>query len=551
MLPLAAVPLLAAASLAVSLVALRADNGAVPQSLPSFLQSALGPPAHTVPAPRRLARGVSARIGSRDFGIRTRAGRVTLTPAAVPARWRRFHDGVTRPTSFGHDTVVVEPGKVEELLTVTRRQGVRTWRWRIGDAGLTPRLGADGAVGFVARHRLAATSIAPVEILDSHGRQATPKGLRWSLRRSRGAWWLELRLDDRDLPLPYVVDPAITFRSSVTATSNGAASITISPPAGVAANDVMLAQIAVRSTPTITPPGGWVSVVRTTNGSIEQEIFRKKATASEPVSYTFNLSGSAKIVAGISAYVGVDSSTANGIDASGGNSGSSTSVTAPSVVTSRAGDMVAAYWAINTNTTLPADGSTTQRWTLQSGGGGAKHTGTAGDYTFAGTGGTGTKVSTAGASGAWVADQVALFLDNTPPSAPPPTITEGSNDSYQSGSTFYYRPAGGGGTFTVTEGASDPESGVKQVAFPGLAGGFTPTTAANVTASPYSRVYTWPGANGGSDSGSKTVTVTDNASSTATSSFTITPDSSVPTPMTAFPGTGSYNATGWAAGCAS
>jgi len=255
-LPLAAVPLLAAASLAVSLVALRADNGAVPQSLPSFLQSALGPPAHAAPAPRRLARGVSARIGSRDFGIRTRAGRVTLTPAAGPARWRRFHDGVTRRTSFGHDTVVVEPGKVEELLTVTRRQGVRTWRWRIGDAGLTPRLGADGAVGFVARHRLAATSIAPLEILDSHGRPVTPKGLRWSLRRSPGAWWLELRLDDRDLLLPYVVDPAITFRSSVTATSNGAASITISAPAGVAANDVMLAQIAVRSTPTITPPGG-------------------------------------------------------------------------------------------------------------------------------------------------------------------------------------------------------------------------------------------------------------------------------------------------------
>src|SRR5437588_426893 len=180
---------------------------------------------------------------------------------------------------------------------------------------------------------------------------------------------------------------------------------------------------------------------------------------SSSVSYTFNLSGSAKIVAGISAYVGVDSSTANGIDASGGNSGSSASVTAPSVTTSRAGDMVAAYWATNTNTTLPADASTTQRWTLLSGGGGAKHTGTAGDYTFAGTGGTGTKVSTAGASGAWVADQVALFLDNTPPSAPSPTITEGSNDSYQSGSTFYYRPAGGGGTFTVTEGASDPEPG--------------------------------------------------------------------------------------------
>src|SRR5205823_4643502 len=122
------------------------------------------------------------------------------------------------------------------------------------------------------------------------------------------------------------------------------------------------------------------------------------------------------------------------------------------------------------------------------------------------------------------------------------------NDSYQSGSTFYYRPASTtGGTFTVTEAATDGESGVKQVAFPGLAGNFTPTTATNDTTSPYSQTYTWP-ATTGTDSGSKTITVTDNASGTATTSFSIVSDSTVPTPATTFPGTGAYRTTSWGSG---
>ncbi|TML63972.1 MAG: hypothetical protein E6G22_05255, partial [Actinobacteria bacterium] len=535
----------AVAATAASLVALRSEGGAVPQALPSFLRSALGPSASAAPHLERLAGGATARIGRREFGVRARGGRVTLTPIGSTARgWSTFRDGVTRRTSFGHDTIVVGRRRVEELLTVSRRQGVRTWAWRIGAAGLVPRAGANGAVAFVAGHRLAPTSIAPVEILDAHGRRVTPAGLRWSLRRSGSGWWLELRLDDRRLPLPYVVDPSITFRASATATAGSVTSIAVPVPAGVAAGDVMLAQIAVRSTATITQ-GSWTSVVRTTNGTVAQEIFRRKATSSEPASYTFSISASSKATGAIAAYVGVDSSTSNGIDTSAANSGSSTSVAAPSVTTTRAGDMVAAFWALNTATTLPADGSTTQRWTLQSTGGGSKHTATAGDYAAASAGATGTKVATAGATGAWVADQVALYLDNTPPSAPNPTITESSADSYASGTAFYYRPGGAGSTFTVDTAVSDGQSGVKQVVFPTLAGGFTNTTPLTVTASPYRVTYSWPAVTG-TESGSKTFTVTDNASGTATNTFSITSDSSVPTPATTFPGSGSYNATGWA-----
>src|SRR5205085_1168253 len=85
-------------------------------------------------------------------------------------------------------------------------------------------------------------------------------------------------------------------------------------------------------------------------------------------------------------------------------------------------------------------------------------------------------------------------------------------------------------------------------AFPGLAGNFTPNTSANVTTSPYSRIYTWP-ASTGTDSGSKTITVTDNASGTATNTFSIVSDASTSIPASTFPGTGAYRTVTWASGC--
>ena len=87
------------------------------------------------------------------------------------------------------------------------------------------------------------------------------------------------------------------------------------------------------------------------------------------------------------------------------------------------------------------------------------------------------------------------------------------------------------------------------MAFPGLAGNFTPTTVTNDTTSPYSQTYNWP-ATTGTESGSKTITVTDNAGGTATTTFDVVSDSSVPTPATTFPGTSAYRTATWATGCA-
>ena len=46
-------------------------------------------------------------------------------------------------------------------------------------------------------------------------------------------------------------------------------------------------------------------------------------------------------------------------------------------------------------------------------------------------------------------------VDTTAPAVPSLVITESNADSHASGSTFYYRPAGAGGTFTATATTSD------------------------------------------------------------------------------------------------
>ena len=66
--------------------------------------------------------------------------------------------------------------------------------------------------------------IDPVRILDADGKDVFPEGLRWGLAEGSDGWILTLQLDDADLPLPYVIDPAVTHRTAATATTAGATS---------------------------------------------------------------------------------------------------------------------------------------------------------------------------------------------------------------------------------------------------------------------------------------------------------------------------------------
>lgn len=100
-------------------------------------------------------------------------------------------------------------------------------------------------------------------------------------------------------------------------------SLTINVPAGTAANDVMVATIAVaNSTVIITPPAGWISqpaVLQAAGNGSRQQIFYRVASGAEPTSYTWVFESAHVGAAGaIVSYSGVD--TTSPIDVySGGN----------------------------------------------------------------------------------------------------------------------------------------------------------------------------------------------------------------------------------------
>jgi hypothetical protein len=129
--------------------------------------------------------------------------------------------------------------------------------------------------------------------------------------------------------------------------------LTISVPAGTAANDVMIASVTYRPcsnasgaacTTTITPPAGWTQVNTVTDqttgagtGGFGNRLFvyQRVATGAEPASYTWTFGGQlvhAGAAGGIVGFSGVD--TASPVVAQGGQAtASSTSHAAPSIDT--------------------------------------------------------------------------------------------------------------------------------------------------------------------------------------------------------------------------
>jgi hypothetical protein len=140
--------------------------------------------------------------------------------------------------------------------------------------------------------------------------------------------------------------------------------LTITKPSGTLQNDVMIASIAVRpETVTITPPSGWTLVRRMNNTSATQSalaVYRKVAGASEPVLYTWSLSGTTPTgtAGGIQTFAGVD--TTNPIDIEDGQStGTGASHATPSVDTTVTNTMlVTSHGVANADTWTPPSGMT-------------------------------------------------------------------------------------------------------------------------------------------------------------------------------------------------
>ncbi|MBI4172541.1 MAG: Ig-like domain-containing protein, partial [Actinobacteria bacterium] len=498
---------------------------------PSFLAESLGSARDSASLARTPTTDVAVEIRSTGYSVAHTGGRVVLSPVLGSAgAWKRFDGGVARRTSFGTETITVDSERTEQYLTVERRQGVRTWRWQLDTTRLTPRLTTDGAIELRASDRSNNLRISPVQILNELGQSVTPHGLRWQLAERGGSTILKLRLDDRGLPLPYTIDPAVNYpsplyfsdtaaslsgttdRQLVTAVPSPDTGTTITQPARNATGYYQLIPGTTNSTAAAMALNvdGWLADFGASNG----------ATGFPAGNWDFILEAdipNTTLTAGAANYaVGMWKGTVSG-----------GAFTSTGTLLTPTDDPLAQDIRpdVNRNTftityALPAfslaanETLWVQVWRNQ-------------------TAGINTTTTTRRQLVHWnnnATDRIVHpAADDVAPAAPTQTITESSADSHQSGSIFYYRPAGAGGTFTVTSATSDTGgSGVQDVTFPGLAGGFTPATPLADTTSPYSQTYTWP-ATTGTETGSKTVTATDNALNTSTGTFTITSDSTGPT----------------------
>ena len=136
-------------------------------------------------------------------------------------------------------------------------------------------------------------------------------------------------------------------QSSAVTTGGGAASVVVTTPAGTALNDVMIGVVSVRgSGQTINVPAGWTAVPGLSSSvgtNMNQEVFFRVATATEPASYTFSWSVSGRAVAAIVTYRNVELTSP--INASGAQtSASSANIIAPSITTTIASTMLVGFF---------------------------------------------------------------------------------------------------------------------------------------------------------------------------------------------------------------
>src|SRR4051794_19573291 len=437
---------------------------------PRPLAAALGARQPDAQLTRRPAEGVTVRLGRRGVSVSRPEGRVSLAATARGSKaWTTFENGVERPTAFGRETVVVTPKKAEQFLTVERRQGTRTWSWRLGAGRKIPRVGDDGAVAFLADHELSAMHVEPVEILDGSGRQVTPDGLRWSVRQDGRGWLLQLRLDDTKLPLPYVIDPAVTYRTAQVSNNGaaGAASITMTMPFGVVNNDLLFMHIAARggTNMTIATPAGWNLLQNTNATTVTRLATFYRIASSEPASYSVTFGGGTptqQAVGAISAYYGVKSTSVldvNGAVATGNNAGPS----ATSITVAANSLVIAAFsHGVGNGTTGSAMFTTAagmnERYDAQSlNATAANRASLAGDDIISATAGaTGAKTTTASVSARWVAHQVAFNEDDVNPTGT--TTFPAGSGNYNSAGWVAGCAAPG-----VCGSASDADSTVQKV----------------------------------------------------------------------------------------
>ena len=491
---------------------------------------------------RTPAPGVDVRINPEGYTVSHWGASVSVVAEDVGgAKWRNHVHGVTRETEFGSETIVVDGARTEKFLTVTERQGEKTWRWKLATR-LVPRLGNDGAVSFADSRTNHVTSLVidPVQILDRSGKEITPEGLSWELEKADSGWWLTLDLDDSELPLPYVIDPAVTYRLAQ-ATSNtgaGANNVVLTMPAGVVQKDLIVASLAIRggSGVTVATPAGWTNLRNTNNGTgVRLATFYRIAGASEPATYTFTFSNSQRAVGGISLFYGVRSSGV--LDVNGATTtGNSATATANSITTTAANSVALAFYAIGRESAYSQPTGWTELYDMQQASMTPANRSTVGaDYKLMPTAGATNNAASTVSTGLWVAHQAAFLVDNVNP-------TGSVNDP---GSPLR-------GTIVLGGNASDVDSNIASVQFqrsPANLNTWTNIGAADTTRRPTRPPSIRPASPTASMTCASSSPTPRPTSSTRPSSRTVGSTTLRPPSATTFPTASTYSTAGWNAGC--
>jgi hypothetical protein len=119
-------------------------------------------------------------------------------------------------------------------------------------------------------------------------------------------------------------------------------------PTGTAPGDLLLATMHLgyssnTAMPTLTAPAGFTLVRRIDHNTVATlAVYRKIAGASEPASYTWNMSPDLAGVAWLSAYSGVDQTTPIDAEAGSIDTANKTAYSTPSITTTQARTLVVA-----------------------------------------------------------------------------------------------------------------------------------------------------------------------------------------------------------------
>src|SRR4051812_5823564 len=547
-------------------------HGAKAHDASAYLSRELGSPLSPAPLVRAPARGTTVALSADGFRVRHGQHALSLRLTGLSSgKLASYRRGISAPTSFGRVVVSATPTKTEQFLVVDDHHGTKTWRWQLEAHGLRPRIGDDGYVGFLSGHRLADDfTIAPPKILDRDGHDVSPRALHWSLAHTGARWRLELTLDDRNLPTPYIVDPAsFNIAAGTTGPTAAGASLQLSLPAGIKVNDLLVAHVSWLGGSNITasgPAGGtWTQLDQTRNQGtvVGAQVWYRVATSADTSagSYTWGFSPTAIGTGGIAAYSGVDLSATPQVAQLITAPTADANVYYPSITPSANNAQVISVVAhakassgtrltppLAVNGAAGAAGTNTDRWETANSGGIASELS---DFTQAtaaavATNGVNTYPGGSGNNVAHVAFRIALKGDNTAPtSALSLSSVSPAGSAYYpgSGTTVWYRGTGPNCaaetqvaakcSFKITNTESDSGSGPASSQFGTLGGTstgwtFTGSTVTTPTGGPYvSNFFAF--SSGASTSPTEQVTSADNGANSGSQTLTLTNDITGPT----------------------